>query len=304
MLSPPVRWRASPVQLKASLTPEYLSRILSLKLRARAVLEGTLAGWHPSPFHGYSSEFSQYKGYAPGDDIKHLDWKVYGRRDQLVLRQYRDETNASVHLVIDTSASMGYRSGPLSKLEYASVLAASLTLLAERQRDAVSLAQGDLNLKSFLPPESGPLRTRELLHRLESLTPGGRTDLETLFAEVAPHIAGQSFVFLFTDLWQNPSTISTGLQRIRLKSRTVVLVQLRTRDEADFFEEGSYRLRDLETGEELEVSAAQARSAYLAGVKEHADAMAKECARLGVRLIPIRTDWPCDAALRSILPRV
>jgi uncharacterized protein (DUF58 family) len=292
------------VQLKTTLTPEYLARVLDLKLRARAVLEGALAGWHPSPFHGYSSEFSQYKGYAPGDDIKHLDWKVYGRRDQLVLRQYRDETNASVHLVIDTSASMGYRSGPFSKLEYACVLAASLTLLAERQRDAVSLAQGGHAMQAFLPPESGPLRTRELLSRLESLTPEGRTDLEALFAEVAPRITGQSFVFLFTDLWQSPATISAGLQRIRRKSRTVALIQMRTRDEVDFFEEGSYRLRDLETGKELEISASQARSAYLAAVREHADAMAKECARLGIRLIPIRTDWPCDASLRSILPRI
>ncbi len=292
------------MQLKTVLTPEYLARVLGLKLRARAVLEGALAGWHPSPFHGYSSEFSQYKGYAPGDDVKHLDWKVYGRRDQLVLRQYRDETNASVHLVVDTSASMGYQTGSFSKLEYACVLAASLTLLAERQRDAVSLAQGGRNMDGFLPPESGPLRTRDVLHQLESLTPEGRTDLETVFAEVAPRITGQSFVFLFTDLWQNPADISAGLQRIRRKSRTVTLVQLRTRDETDFFEEGSYRLRDLETGEELEVSASQARSAYLAAAREHADAMAKECARLGIRLVPIRTDWPCDVALRNILPRV
>lgn len=292
------------MQLKTSLTPEYLARILDLKLRARAVLEGALAGWHPSPFHGYSSEFSQYKGYVPGDDIKHLDWKVYGRRDQLVLRQYRDETNASVHLVIDTSASMGYRSGAFSKLEYACVLAASLTLLAERQRDAVSLAQGGLDMQAFLPPESGPLRTRELLSRLESLSPEGLTDLETLFAEVAPRITGQSFVFLFTDLWQDPAAISAGLQRIRRKSRTVALVQMRTRDEVDFFDEGSYRLRDLESGEELEVSASQARSAYLMAVKEHAEAMAKECSGLGVRLIPVRTDWPFDAVLRSILPRI
>ena len=289
--------------IKTVLTPEYLALILGLKLRARAVLEGTLAGWHPSPFHGYSSEFSQYKGYAPGDDLKHLDWRVYGRRDHLVVRQYRDETNASVHLVIDTSASMGYRSGPFSKLEYACVLAASLTVLAERQRDAVSLAHGGKDMKEFIPPASGPLRTRELVHRLETLTAEGRTDLETLFAEVAPRIHGQSFVFLFTDLWQDPAAIGAGLGRIRRKSRTTALVQLRTRDEAEFFEEGSYRLRDLETGEELEVSAAQARSAYLEAVREHSTKMTEECSRLGIRLIPIRVDWPFDSALRAILPR-
>jgi len=292
------------VQLKTVLTPDYLSHILGLKLRAQAVLEGALAGWHPSPFHGYSSEFSQYKGYSPGDDMKHLDWKVFGKRDHLVVRQYRDETNAAVHLVLDTSASMGYKSGSLSKLDYACVLAASLTLLAERQRDAVSLAHGGEEMQEFLPPESGPARTRDVLRKLESLAPAGETNLETLFAEVAPRITGQSFVFLFTDLWQDPAAIASGLQRIRRKSKTTTLVQLRTSDEAEFFDEGTFRLRDLETGEELEVSAAQARSAYLEAMQIHAAQMAKECSKLGVRLVPIRVDWPCDLSLRAILPRV
>ncbi len=294
------------MQLKTVLSPDYLARILGLKLRAQAVLEGALAGWHPSPFHGYSSEFSQYKGYAPGDDLKHLDWKVFGKRDHLVVRQYRDETNAAVHLVLDTSASMGYKSGAdggFSKLDYACVLAASLTLLAERQRDALSLSYGGQSMKEFLPPESGPMRTREMLRRLESLAPEGKTDLEALFAEVAPRITGQSFVFLFTDLWQEPEAIGGGLQRIRRKSKTTTVVQLRTRDEAEFFSEGNFRLRDLETGEELEVSSEQARAAYLQAVKEHAARMAKECSRLGVRLVPIQVDWPCDLSLRSILPR-
>lgn len=291
------------MQLKTVLSPDYLARILGLKLRAQAVLEGALAGWHPSPFHGYSSEFSQYKGYAPGDDLKHLDWKVFGRRDHLVVRQYRDETNAAVHLVLDTSASMGYKSGVFSKLDYACVLAASLGLLAERQRDALSLADGAMDMKEYLPPESGPARTRELLRRLEALVPDGRTDLEALFAQVAPRITGQSFVFLFTDLWQDPEAVGAGLQRIRRKSKTTTLVQLRTREESEFFEEGNFRLRDLETGEELEVSSAQARAAYVEAVKAHSARMAAECSRLGIRLVPIRVDWPCDMALRAILPR-
>ncbi len=292
------------MQVKTALTPEYLAGILGLELRARAVLEGSLAGWHASPFHGYSSEFSQYKGYAPGDDLRHLDWKVYGRRDHLVTRQYRDETNASVHLILDTSASMGYRATVFSKLEYAAVLTASLTLLAERQRDAVALGHGNEGMNGYLPPESGPLRTRELLHLLESLSAGGETDLEALFAQAAPRITGQSFVFLFTDLWQDPEAIGAGLRRIRHKSRTVTLVQLRTRNEEKFLDDGSYRLRDLETSEELEISAAQARPAYLAAVKEHTTKMAMECSRLGVRLVPIRVDWPCDASMRAILPKV
>jgi uncharacterized protein (DUF58 family) len=285
------------MSLQAALTPAYLSGILGLKLRAQAVLEGALAGSHRSPFHGYSSEFAQYKGYVPGDDTRHLDWKAYGRRDQLVIRQYRDETNTALHLVLDTSASMGYE----GKLEYASVLAASLALLAERQRDTVSLAHGAGALESWLPPEGGPRASREVIRRLEALRAEGRTDLEALFAQEAARIARQSFVFLFTDLWQDPGAIGAGLRRIRQKSRAATVVQLRTPEEEDFLGDGSFRLRDLETGEEMEINAAQARPAYLEARRDHARRLAVECARLDLRLVALRTDWPCDVALRKLL---
>jgi uncharacterized protein (DUF58 family) len=294
------------MSLQAALTPAYLSRILGLKLRAQAVLEGAMAGSHRSPFHGYSSEFAQYKGYVPGDDTRHLDWKAYGRRDQLVIRQYRDETNTALHLVMDSSASMAYggkddNAETGGKLEYACVLAASLALLAERQRDAVSLAHGAGSLESFLPPESGPRATREVIRRLESLRAEGRTDLEALFTQEAARITRQSFVFLFTDLWQEPEAIGAGLKRIRQKSRAATVVQLRTREEDEFLEDGSFRLRDMETGEQLDVSAAQARPAYLEARREHAARMAAECSRLNLRLVALRTDWPCDVALRKLL---
>ncbi|MCD6024994.1 MAG: hypothetical protein K0Q91_1910 [Fibrobacteria bacterium] len=283
--------------LQAALTPAYLSGILGLKLKARAVLEGALAGSHRSPFHGYSSEFAQYKGYVPGDDTRHLDWKAYGRRDQLVIRQYRDETNTALHLALDSSASMGHG----NKLEYACVLAASLALLAERQRDTVSLAYGAGALESWLPPEGGPRATREVIRRLESLRAEGRTDLEALFTQEAARIARQSFVFLFTDLWQDPEAIGAGLRRIRQKSRAATVVQLRTREEEEFVEDGSFRLRDLETGELMEINAAQARPAYLEARQDHARRLAAECARLDLRLVALRTDWPCDVALRKLL---
>jgi uncharacterized protein (DUF58 family) len=288
--------------IQSALSPAYLARILGLRLKAKAVLEGTLAGWHRSPFHGYSSEFSQYKGYGPGEDLRHLDWKVYARRDHLVVRQYRDETNASVYLVLDSSASMGFPPGQgLGKLDYAAVLAASITLLAERQRDAVSLAHGGDGLKEFLPPESGPLRTGDVLRRLEALRAEGKTDLEGLFAAMAPRIRGQSFVFLFTDLWQDPEAIAAGLRRIRHKTRVATLVRLRAPEEEKFLADGVYRLRDLEAGDEIEVEAAQARPAYLNAVKAQESKIAGECSRLGVRLFSITPVGPLAAALRMVL---
>ncbi len=301
-----------PVQTRAALTPDFLSRVLGLALRARAVLEGTLAGTHRSPFHGYSSEFAQYKGYVPGDDLRHLDWKAYARRDQLVTRQYRDETNTAVHLLLDTSASMGYRATTrgarpeaeaYSKLETARILAAVLTLLAERQRDTVTLAHGGEALEGFFPAGSGPRATAEVIARLERLEPGGQTGLETLFAHEAARITGQSFVFLFTDLWQDPGPVAAGLRRIRRKSRAATVVQLRTRDEDEFFANGALRLRDMETGETLNVNAAPARAAYAEALRAHSLRMAAECSKLNVRLVTVRTDEPLDHAMKKVLGR-
>ncbi len=289
------------MEFKTVLSPAYLARILGLKLRAKAVLEGASAGWHRSPFHGYSSEFSQYKGYGPGEDLKHLDWKVYARQDHLVVKQFRDETNAYLYMVLDTSASMGYSSGAMNKLEYASVLAASLTLLADRQRDAVSLAHGNMSIREFLPPESGPLRTGVILKRLETLQPEGQTDLGALFTAMAPRIQGQSFVYLFTDTWQPLQPLFAGLRKIRHKTRMATLVQLRSPEENDFFPEGRYHLRDLESKTTLAVDAAQILTSYRTAVKAHEAEIARECSRLGVRLVSVNIQWPCDVALRKIL---
>lgn len=301
------------MSVREALTPTFLARILGLRLRARAVLEGALAGTHRSPFHGYSSEFAQYKGYVPGDDLRHLDWKAFARRDQLVTRQYRDETNTTVHLLVDTSASMGYATHgdtgvftrrddtAFTKLDVACVLAAALALLAERGRDGVSLAHGGGDLSGFFPVGSGPRATAEVITRLEALRAGGPTDLEKLFTHEAARITGQSFVFLFTDLWQDAESVAAGLRRIRRKSRAATVVQLRTRDEDEFFTGGPLRLRDLETGDILDVQPAQAREAYADALREHNRRMAEACSRLNVRLVTIRTDEPLDHAMKKMV---
>ena len=291
------------MKTRNALTPALLARVLGLKLRARAVLEGALAGTHRSPFHGYSSEFAQYKGYVPGDDLRHLDWRAFARRDQLVTRQYRDETNTTVHLLLDTSASMGYRGegDAFGKLDTARVLAGALTLLAERRRDAVSLGHGGASLDAFVAAGSGPRATGETLARLDALRAEGGTDLETLCAQEAARVTSRSFLFVFTDLWQDPDAIEAGLRRIRRKCRAATVVQLRTREEETFFARGTHRLRDLETGETLDVDAAQAKAAYAAALRSHGLRTAAACSRLNLRLITARTDEPLDHVLRRTL---
>lgn len=290
------------MDLNAVLSPAYLSTLKGLSLKARLVLEGTMAGRHLSPFHGFSSEFSQYKGYVPGDDLKHLDWKVLGRSGQLVTRQYRDETNASVYLVVDSSRSMAYAGGgPVPKLEYAVVLAASLAMMAFGQRDAVSLAHGAGDLAAFIPPRNSPAHLRQVLAALETLKAEGVTDLKGLFGRAAGRLKSGSMTFLFTDLWQAPAAILGGIREIRFKNQAVTVVRLLTPTEKGFLDGTNMELEDMETGKVMKISARHLRPQYLETLKAHGDSLEVECHNLGVRLVTAETTAPYFQAMRSML---
>ncbi|MDQ3001753.1 MAG: DUF58 domain-containing protein [Fibrobacterota bacterium] len=292
------------MDLNTVLSPAYLSSLKGLALKARMVLEGTMAGRHLSPFHGFSSEFSQYKGYVPGDDIKFLDWKVYGRNDQLVTRQYRDETNASVYLVVDSSQSMGYQGGgAVTKLEYATVLAASLALMAFGQRDAISVSHGAGEPVSFLPPRNSAHHLRQALQILESLKPSGVTDLEALFGRMAARLKSGSMTFLFTDLWQDPKAVITGLKEIRFKNQAATLVQLLAPSETAFLDGTNLELEDMETKETVKISARHLKPQYLETLAAHTEALRSECFNLNVKFLRVDTTLSYFEAMRQLLQR-
>lgn len=292
------------MDLNSVLSPGYLSSLKGLALKARMVLEGTMAGRHLSPFHGFSSEFAQYKGYVPGDDLKFLDWKVYGRNDQLVTRQYRDETNAGVYLVVDRSESMGYKgNGPVTKLEYATVLAASLAMMAFGQRDAVSVAYGAGEPEGFLPPRNSAAHLRQALQMLESLEPKGRTDLEALFGRMASRLKSGSMTFLFTDLWQDPKAIITGLKEVRFKNQSASLIQILTPSETAFLDGTNLELVDMETKETVRISARHMKEQYLETLRAHTEALKAECFNLNVKFLRVETTQPYYQAMRDLLHR-
>lgn len=263
-----------------------------------------MTGRHLSPYHGFSSEFSQYKGYVPGDDIKFLDWKVFGKNDQLVTRQFRDETNAALYLVIDSSLSMGYASnGSVPKLEYAIVLAASLALMAFGQRDAISVAHGSGEPTAFLPPRNSPAHLRQALQMLEELRPAGVTDLKALFGRVATRLKSGSMTFLFTDLWQDPDAIITGIKEIRFKNQSATLIQLLSPAELNFLEGTNLELVDLETKETVKVSARHLKPQYLETLAAHTETLRAECFKLNVKFVRVETTLPYFQAMRQILQR-
>jgi uncharacterized protein (DUF58 family) len=293
------------MDLNSVLSPTYLSTLKGLALKAKLVLEGTMAGRHLSPYHGFSSEFSQYKGYVPGDDIKFLDWKVFGKNDQLVTRQYRDETNSAAYLVIDSSKSMGYASdGGVTKLEYATVLAASLALMAYGQRDAISVAHGAGEPASFLPPRNSAAHLRQALQLLESIQPSGITDLKALFGRMAARLKSGSMTFLFTDLWQEPEAIITGLKEVRFKNQSATVIQLLTPAETGFLTGTNLELVDMETGETVKISARHLKPQYLETLTAHTENLRSECFNLNVKFVQIETAVPYFQAMRQILHRV
>jgi len=292
------------MELNSVLKPEYISSLKSLSLKAKMVLAGTMTGRHLSPYHGFSSEFAQYKGYVAGDDIKHLDWKVFGKNDQLVTRQYRDETNAATYLIVDNSLSMGFASDTkITKLEYASVLAASLALMAFGQRDAVSVAYGADEPTAFLPPRNNAAHLRQGMQMLESMQPSGKSNLQLLFGKVAARLKSGSMTFIFTDLWQEPEAIITGLKEIRFKNQSVTVVQILSPLEKTFLDGSNLELVDLETSAKIKISARHLKADYLRTLKEHMEKLRAECFNLNVKLVTLETTQPYFQSMRLILPK-
>lgn len=285
-----------------ALTPKVLAGLGSLRLRAQYLLDGALAGMHRSPFQGFSAEFDQYRGYTPGDDPRFFDWKVFGRTGHAVVKRFRDETNASLYLLIDTSASMGFTAGgPHSKLQVASLFAAALANLGHRQRDALSLHSGSQTLDGLLPPRSGGAHFQELLNRLEALTPNGETNLESLFSAAAQRMKSGSMVFIFTDLWQSPESIHSGLKQVRAKNQAVSLVHLTTQSEQQLNETGDILYRDLETGATLRLAPQSFQNDFVEARKAHEEKVRGMCHDLGVAIQTVDIATPLEISLRALV---
>jgi uncharacterized protein (DUF58 family) len=290
------------MELNKQLTNEYLSQIKSLHLKSQLILEGTMTGGHSSPFHGYSSEFSQYKSYTPGDDLKFFDWKAYGRTERPVIRQYQDETNVNVYLVLDNSASMNYLGGgEINKFEYAIVLTATLALMAYNQRDAISLVYGADSPQGLTRPRNSPANLKQIFHTLEHLKSEGVTDLKGLFNQLAPHLKSRSMTFLVTDLWQDTQDIIAGIKSIRHKSQAITLIHLLTPWETLFFEGRDIELTDLENLTKLKISATHLKKEYLETLQAHQNYLRSECFLLKAKYVGLQTTLPFYQSMRQVL---
>jgi uncharacterized protein (DUF58 family) len=232
--------------------PQTLAKLAGLDLKARLIVEGYLTGLHKSPYSGFSVEFAEHREYSPGDDVRYVDWKVFGKSDRFYLKRFEEETNFACHILLDASASMAYRSrgAAVSKLEYAEYVAAAIAHLVVRQQDAVGLATFNTSVTRFLRPSSQPAHLKELVHVMEHTVPSGETALAPIFHDLAERIRKRGLVLILSDLFDDPAGLMSGLKHFRHRRHDVSVLQIIDPAEQDFLFDEPTRFRGLEQLEE------------------------------------------------------
>src|SRR5258705_5903350 len=253
------------------LDPHFVSKLARLDLTARLVVEGFLTGLHRSPYHGFSVEFAQHRQYMPGDPLRHLDWKVLAKSDRKYLKQYEEETNLRATLLIDTSASMGYSSHGLSKLDYARQLAASPAYLMPRQNDAVGMFAFASGHGELTPPRSTPSHLRQLLVLLERLEAAGGTDFASSLHALAERVKQRGLILILSDLLDDPERIAGAIHHFRHRKHEVLVFHILDPQEVAFGFTREATYIDLESGERLTTRPQELRDDYRTRVREGMD---------------------------------
>ena len=284
------------------LDPAVIAKLGTMELKARTVVEGFLSGLHRSPLKGFSVEFAEYRQYLHGDDLSTLDWKVYARTDRHYVKKFEEETNLECHVLLDVSASMSYRGGaPMSKLEYGSVLAASLAFLMHRQRDATGLIAFDDRIAFRMPASARPGHLHALLLALERLQTGTRSDVGRPLHQLAEALLKRSLVVLISDLLDDPEPTIKGLRHLKFRGTDVVVFQVLDPNELTFPFRGASRFRDLENADEVTADPATIRATYLRELADLTRRYDRELRGAGIDYVQLDSSQPLDFALLSYL---
>lgn len=283
------------------LEPAILQRIRSLDLIAREAVEGVRVGMHKSPLRGFSTEFAQHRQYVPGDTLRHIDWRVYGRTGRYYVKLYEAETNFTANLLLDASRSMRYGSGQMSKLEYASYLAASLSYLIVEQRDSVGLGIFDAKLQQYVEPKSTQSVVRIIAEELEKAEGEPRTDVAALLHEFANRIPHKGFVVLFSDLFDHVEEFLKGLDHLRFRGHNVVVFHTLDPYELHFPFNGTWKFKGLELEPEISTQPRRIRQAYLDELNRFLRHIRQACSRSHVDYVLVDTSKPIDGVLTGYL---
>lgn len=274
-----------------------------MELVAKFVVEGFIAGLHKSPYHGFSVEFSQYRPYMPGDDLKYIDWKVFARTDRYYIKQFEEETNLSCYILLDLSSSMLYSSAGISKLEYGCFLAASLAYFMSKQRDAIGFVSFADSISDFFPPKTNPAHLHAILIALENLKTGKRTDLSVPIHQIAERLKKRGLIILISDLLDDINLTMNALKHLRYEEHEVIIFQILDRQELNFDFNRSTRFVDMETDREIPTSPKAIRKDYLSRLKAFTDEYKLGCSNEGMDYNIFDTSTPLDFGLMSYLAK-
>jgi uncharacterized protein (DUF58 family) len=283
--------------------PAVLARISNLTLRARHVVEGLMAGLHRSSLRGLSVEFSEHRAYAPGDELRRVDWKLFGRQDRYFVKEYEAETNLRAHIFVDASASMGYAGSGVSKFDYAATIAASLAYLMLLQRDAVGLVVMGSGAPRVLPPRSQPHHLHSIIAELEAARPAGATDVHAVLADVAGGLHRRGLCILISDLLDDPEGLEMGLRHLHHRRNDLMVLQLVDRDELELPFTKLTLFRDLEQPLQMTTDPREIRREYCAIFEEHLARVRGLCRRSGADHELLVTDQGLERALVRYLAR-
>lgn len=282
--------------------PKVLAGIANLQLRARWVVEGLMSGIHRSRAKGFSVEFEEHREYTPGDEIRRIDWKAYGKFDKYFIKEYEDETNVRAYLLLDSSASMDYGSDGITKFDYACTLVASLAYLILKQQDSAGLVTFSNKVESFLPPRAKRDYLVNLLHALEQRRAAGETNVGKMLDDIAGQIRRRGLIILVSDLLDEPETILKGLRQFRFKGNDVIVFHLLDQAELDLPFDGNVRFEDLEeTSLNVITDPRAIQSTYRQVVQEFIGNLRRECHANTIDYQLISTTTPLDRALASYL---
>ena len=282
------------------LNPSVLAGISGLDLIAKTVVDGFVAGLHRSPDFGFSQEFEEYRAYAPGDDLRHVDWNVFARTERAFLKRFRGETNTTAMVLLDASASMGFGAG-VTKFEFAKYLASSLVYLSHLQRDGAGLIVFHDNVSNFIPPSSRQGQLMRLLHGIEHAELGKRTDFSHPFFELNQFLKRRGVTALISDFFEDPEKIIKTVEPLRFRGNEVILFHVLDPQEIEPKLGDSVLLVDMETGEAMEASSDYARTEYREKIQAHIEALRTKAQAAGLDYFLLRTDKPLDAGLREYL---
>jgi uncharacterized protein (DUF58 family) len=286
------------------LEPEALARVKNLSLVARRVVEGFISGLHSSPYKGFSAEFAEHREYTAGDDPRRLDYRMLGRTDRLFVKQYEEETNMRVQILLDTSGSMGYgHAGRVSKLQYGSYLTAVLSYLMTRQQDAVGLTTFDTEIRLDMPAHSTPRHFNEMMHRLEGVTPGGETHIAETLHKLANRFKRRGLIVLMSDLCDEPEGVLRALNHFRHRRHEVIVFHVLDKAEIDFPFRETIAFHDLETNERIQIDPAYVRDEYVAQMETFIADYRRACAEAQIDYILTDTGVPYDFMLSKYLAK-